>query len=342
MGDEPLVPQMPRTVRREGTPRADLNGASEAPFAHSPTLAAIVPATDSPATLPRVEEAIRAALDPPEEVIVLTEPRGCGPALARNIGAARAKADVLVFIDSDIVVHPDIFRRIRAAFYVDPELTAVLGSYDDGPQDPGVVSAFRNLLHHYVHRAQPGPTATFWTGLGAVRRDAFEATGGFDAERYAVPSIEDVEFGRRLFARGARIDLDPRVQGTHLKHWGLADMVKTDLLRRGVPWVSMLLRERTSSSTLNLSSRHRASMVACLVGVCALALRRLRLARSAFMAMLGLNHSFYALLWRQLGPAKAAAGTVLHVVHMLTGVAALPGGVVAYLLERFRARRADA
>jgi hypothetical protein len=58
--------------------------------------------------------------------------------------------------------------------------------------------------------------------------------------------------------------------------------------------------------------------------------------------MLGLNHSFYALLWRQLGPVKAAEGAVLHVVHVLTGVAALPGGVLAYALERLRARRASA
>lgn len=333
---------MTSTAPVESTPRADLNGRADVPFAHSPTLAAIVPATDSPAHIARVERAIQEALDPPEQTIILTEPAYCGPALARNLGAARATADVLVFIDSDIVVHPDIFRRIRAAFYVDPDLTAVLGSYDDGPQDPSAVSAFRNLLHHYVHRTQPGPTTTFWTGLGAVRRDAFEAVGGFDAERFTVPSIEDIEFGRRLFASGARIDLDPRVQGTHLKHWSIRDMVRTDLLRRGVPWVSMLLRERSTSSTLNLSSRHRASMLACMVGVFALGLRRMRVARSALVTMLALNHSFYALLWRQLGPAKAAVGACLHVVHLLTGVVALPVGIVAHLLERMRPSRADA
>jgi GT2 family glycosyltransferase len=332
---------MPTTARVEGTAQPGANGRVSASFPQV-TLAAIVPATDSPATLARVEKAIREALDPPEEIIVLTEPANSGPALARNLGAAQASADVLVFIDSDIVVHPDIFRRIRAAFYVDPELTAVLGSYDDGPQDPGAVSAFRNLLHHYVHRTQPGPTSTFWTGLGAVRREAFEAVGGFDAERFAVPSIEDIEFGRRLFASGARIDLDPRVQGTHLKHWSVRDMIRTDFARRGVPWVSLLLRERSTSSTLNLSSRHRASTLVCLVGVCALPLRRFKLARTAFAAMLGLNHSFYALLWRQLGPVKAGVGAVLHVVHVLTGVVALPGGIVAYALERRRARRSRA
>jgi hypothetical protein len=34
-----------------------------------------------------------------------------------------------------------------------------------------------------VHVSSPGPAATFWAGLGAIRRDAFDAVGGFDEWR---------------------------------------------------------------------------------------------------------------------------------------------------------------
>ena len=51
-------------------------------------------------------------------------------------------------------------------------------------------------------RPAPVRPTTFWTGLGAVRRDAFLAVGGFDGARYPHPSIEDIELGRRLFAAG--------------------------------------------------------------------------------------------------------------------------------------------
>jgi GT2 family glycosyltransferase len=305
----------------------------------TPTLAAVVPATDSPAFLPRIERAIRDALDPPEETIVVTDPPYSSPASARNAGAERATADILVFIDSDLEVDRDVFRRIRAAFWVDPELTALFGSYDDGPEHPGTVSAFRNLLHHHVHRSQFGPKSTFWSGLGAVRREAFLAVGGFDADRYPSPSIEDIDLGRRLMARSARIDLDPRVRGTHLKHWTLAQMVKTDIWRRGTPWVNMMLRERSLSSALNLSARHRASTAACFAGVLALLTRRLRLARWAFLTVLALNHSLYALLWRNLGAPRAVAGVCLHVIHLMSGVAAVPPGVISYFLERRRDNR---
>src|SRR5881275_2620193 len=150
------------------------------------SLSLVVPATDGPVTLERVLAAVERADASPDEVIVVREPERLGPAAARNRGAQLATADVLVFVDADVEVHPDAFGRIRAAFDEDPELAALFGSYDDDPGADGVVSAFRNLLHHHVHHEGAGPATTFWAGLGAVRRDVFEAAGGFDAERYLV------------------------------------------------------------------------------------------------------------------------------------------------------------
>ena len=134
-----------------------------------------------------------------------------------------------MFIDADIEIHGDAFVRIRAAFADDPGLVALFGSYDDRPAAPGVVSVFRNLLHHHVHQTSAGPATTFWGGIGAVRREAFESLGGFDENRYAVPAVEDIELGMRLTAAGARIILDPAIQGTHLKRWTLAQMMRTRL-----------------------------------------------------------------------------------------------------------------
>ena len=93
--------------------------------------------------------------------------------------------------------HP---RGVRRA---DPGLVAVFGSYDDDPPADGAVSTFRNLLHHHVHQAAAGPASTFWAGLGALRRDAFLASGGFDERRYPASSVEDIELGMRLSAAWA-------------------------------------------------------------------------------------------------------------------------------------------
>jgi len=297
-------------------------------------LSAIVPATNRPPTLGRVVAAIRAADRPPDELIVVEEAPEPGPAAARNEGARRAAGEVLVFVDADVVPHADAFARIRGAFERDPGLTAVIGSYDDRPAAPGVVAGFRNLLHHHVHQEGAGEVPTFWAGLGALRREAFDAVGGFDAARFPRASIEDVELGVRLAARGARIVLDARLQGTHLKAWTLREMVRTDFAGRGVPWVELLLAGGTSTTMLNLGWRHRASALACVTAATALALRRPALATGALAGLVVLNAPFYALLVRRRGPLEAALGVGLHAVHHLTAVASVPAGLGAILLRR--------
>jgi hypothetical protein len=302
------------------------------------SLSGVVPATDRRATLEQVVRAIEAARDAPEEVIVVDRPARLGPAAARNVGARRAVGDVIVFVDADVEVHPDVFERIRAAFDEDPELTAVFGSYDDDPGGDGVVSDFRNLLHHYIHQRGAGPTTTFWAGLGAIRRDALLAAGGFDEARFPRASVEDIELGVRVHRNGGRIVLDPTIQGRHLKTWTLAAMIETDLLRRGVPWLRMILDDRAHTTVLNLGWRHRLSAGVAVVLLAAIIRRDLRLAGALAAALLALDADFYGLLARRRGPKLVAAGFALHVVHRLTAVAAVPVALVWHLRDRSTGR----
>ncbi len=253
---------------------------------------------------------------------------------ARNLGASRATGNVLVFVDADVEVHPDAFTRIRATFDRDSRLTAVFGAYDDTPDDDGTVSAFRNLLHHQVHASGAGPADTFWTGLGAVRRTSFAAVGGFDELRYPNPSVEDIDLGQRLHARGGRITLDPTIQGTHLKVWTLGSMVTTDFLRRGIPWVAMQARRRQVSRSLNCGWRHRVSAVATAASVGALVMWWPALLVAAVSALVWLNRRFYLLLAVRLGPPRAIAGVALHGLHHLVSIAAVPVGLAVALLAR--------
>jgi glycosyltransferase involved in cell wall biosynthesis len=300
-------------------------------------VSAIVPATNRPATLDQCRAAILRAADPPDELLVVEEPRGIGPAAARNAGAIRATGDVLVFVDSDVVVDEEAFARIRRHFAEDPGLAAVFGAYDDDPEAEGLVSTFRNLLHHHVHHSSPGPAATFWAGLGAVRRDVFAASGGFDAQRYPRATVEDIELGMRLVAANERIVLDPAIQGRHLKRWTLGGMVRSDFIDRGLPWAALLLERGAGPGALNLGWRHRASAAAAVGVVVGAAVGRPRAALAALASLIALNRSFYALLARRTGAARAAAGVSLHVLHHLTGVAAFCVAALARLARLGRA-----
>jgi hypothetical protein len=309
-----------------------------------PKLAVVVPATDAADLLAYCLASLEEARQAEDQIVVVRAPGAPplppgarmvldvaygGPSAARNAGARAVDADVLVFVDADVSVAPDFLDRIRELFTQRPELDGGFGSYDDNVEGVGLVSAFRNLLHHHVHHEAAGEATTFWTGLGAIRRSAFLAVGGLD-ERLRF--LEDIEFGARLQAAGARIELDPSLSGTHLKGYSLAAMVRTDLFERGVPWVRLILTGRGSARALNAGPRHRASAGLVLGAALAVVTRRPRLAGAATAGFVGLNWDFHALLRRRLGWRGAVAGPFLHALHLAVSIGAVPAGLLSHLL----------
>jgi hypothetical protein len=288
-------------------------------------LSVIVPATGSRPWLSRCLAAIDAGSRPGDELIVVRDTPLPGPASARNHGAADARGEILVFVDADVELSRDALARLRARFDDDDGLMAVFGSYDDAPEECDIVSTFRNLLHHYVHQGAAGRVDSFWSGLGAVRRTAFEEAGGFDT-RIARASVEDIEFGARLSRRAGRIELDPTIQGKHLKRWTLGSMVRTDLRLRGIPWVRLAVHGRATSTGLNLAWRHRLSAASCGALLLSLTRKRPTAASASLGVLCVLNHRFYRLLAAR-GRRYALGGVCLHVIHHLTSILALLMGV---------------
>lgn len=193
---------------------------------------------------------------------VLTTPRPrSGPAAARNLAAKAVRSDVLLFIDADVVVKADTISRVAELFQQHPEIDALFGSYDDEPEQKNFLSQYRNLLHHFVHQNSNREASTFWTGLGAIRRDIFVKIGGFDCKQFSVPSIEDIELGTRLRASGYRIILDKEIQAKHLKKWRVGSMIKTDIFCRALPWSRLILTNQAMINDLNLKTADRASAI---------------------------------------------------------------------------------
>jgi glycosyltransferase involved in cell wall biosynthesis len=184
-----------------------------------------------------------------------------GPARARNYGARLVGGRYVVFIDADVCVHPDTLARFAERFSSNPDLVAVIGSYDDAPAEPNFLSQYKNIFHHYVHQTCEGKISTFWTGCGAIRRDLFLTVGGFDEQRYRRPAIEDIELGTWLSAAGHLIVLDKNIVGKHLKRWTLWSLIKTDVFDRGVPWTRLMLRAGAMAGTLNVKLAQRVSVI---------------------------------------------------------------------------------
>jgi glycosyltransferase involved in cell wall biosynthesis len=193
-----------------------------------------------------------------------------GPAHARNLGAEKATGDVLWFLDADVEVRPDALATVMRFVDEHPDFAAAIGSYDDNPAEPNACSQFKNLFHHYVHQTGGPWVSSFWSGCGLVRADVFREVGGFDAQYWKQPSVEDIHLGYVLGRRGYRIHMLKDLQVKHWKRWALVSLVRTDVFQRAVPWTSMLLRNKgQGGSELNLGWKARASVVSVYLAILA-------------------------------------------------------------------------
>lgn len=298
----------------------------------------IVPVYNSPGEVAECLAAVRAQSWPDYEMIAVDDastdatPRvaeaagarvfrldlNSGPGTARDLGGRHASGVILLFVDQDVVIAPGVVARVARTFADRPELGAVFGSYDSAPRARGLVSQFRNLLHHYVHQRGDAEASTFWAGCGAVRREAFEQVGGFGAGRV----LEDIELGYRLRRSGYRIRLDRELQVTHLKAWTLASMIRTDITKRAIPWTRLILRTRNAPAALNLEPAQRWSvaLTGAALGLASISVVEPRLAvpsAAAVLAVLALNLDFYRFLRRTRGVGFALASVPLHLIYFI-------------------------
>lgn len=266
-----------------------------------------------------------------------------GPGGARNQAAAQARGDILWFVDADVVVHADAARALYRGF-AEEAIVAVFGSYDDEPPAQNFFSQYKNLVHHFYHHRANEEAQTFWSGCGAVRKNAFLAVDGFDVERYKYPSIEDIELGYRLVARGGRIRLQRDLLCTHLKVWLLGNLLHTEIFRRAIPWSRLIVGGAGLPNDLNTGAGEQVkavlagllllSILAAATGLCS-ALWPLFFLLVTAVA----NREITALFYRRRGPLFALGGLLFHQVYYLYSAASFAAVVIEQGVLNLTGRR---
>ena len=145
---------------------------------------------------------------------------------------------------------------------------------------------------------------------------------------------------------GWRIRLVKDMTCTHLKDWGLVDMVRTDVFRRGVPWMALLLRRGKDESALNTNPKAKIATLAAgllipvLLG--ALVWPALLWGAAILVAVIvAMQWGFYRDMARLKGLGFALAVVPAQVLFFLCCAAAIPLGVLRHVTDRRVSARAS-
>lgn len=271
-------------------------------------------------------------------VRVIEYPERRGAAYARNVGAAAAQGDMFLFIDADCVAHSEAVSHCREAALSGEQL--FFGSYTRETRVAGFLTKFKNLQHHFTHQRGADYQTTFWSGCGAVSREAFDAAGGFDVNLLA---CEDIEFGSQAVQLGYRVRLVRGMQVEHLKHYTLAGLLRSDLFQRAIPWTNLIYSGRTGLGALNTNTRGRVSVAATGAMLLALAVSlfwtpALAAAAAALLVVLAANRELLALAMRELGLLQGSASAAILLLHYsICGV----GYIIGRLMPKLPSRPAN-
>ena len=194
-----------------------------------PLVSFVIPVRDDAVRLRRCIRAILAGDYPPDRIEIVVADNGSTdgsdrvgddarvrvlalPGLCvaelRNRAVLASQGSVLAFVDADHEIGSAWLRSAIETLSI-ADVAAVGAPYVAPPSGTWVQRAYDGLRRHSrgVH-----PVAWLASGNLAVRRDAFERIGGFDA---SLEACEDVDLCRRLRADGARLMSDSRLYSIH-------------------------------------------------------------------------------------------------------------------------------
>jgi glycosyltransferase involved in cell wall biosynthesis len=138
-----------------------------------------------------------------------------GPAAARNLGVRQAQGDIIIFIDSDLVVTPTFLQSHSQT------LLAASRQQNQTPQTAPIFTYGRviNTCNFHNPTAEPYKitdfsAAYFATGNVAIAKHWIQKAGWFDT-RFQLYGWEDLELGMRLKNLGLKLIKCPAAVGYH-------------------------------------------------------------------------------------------------------------------------------
>lgn len=217
------------------------------PTLHSPMIGEVLQALYRQSSYHAVGEIIvvglaeAGAVTAPARLVPTGQPLSA--AAARNLGASLASGDILLFIDSDCIAHPQLVERHLEQHRAGH---SVVGGSIVLETDDAYWRLCDNLLAFtpFLNTMPAGERPYLPSCNLSISRTLFQAVGGFD-EQFAGAAGEDIDLSLRLRNRGQRLFFTPAAQVYHRPPRVTATTVARHL--RAFGRIQVILHQRYAS-----------------------------------------------------------------------------------------------
>lgn len=183
---------------------------------------------------------------------------GGNPARARNVGAAVAKGDPIVFLDADCTPDPEWLAGLLAAH--EAGALVVGGALDLPPCLPLTARCDYYCGWYHVHSKRPaGVVPNHPPGNLSVRRPVFAGSSGFTEQQPVAYAHEELAWQGEVQRAGGTILFEPSAVVRHRNRPGLKN-----LLRRNYRWGYSAIESKatTGAARMRWVYRHPTLLVA--------------------------------------------------------------------------------
>ena len=157
------------------------------------------------------------------KIIELSENKG--PAFARNEGAKISEGDILLFVDSDVIIKKDALNYLSEKF-LQNEIDAIQGIYSHEPTYKSIITQYQMSYNcYYIWPENKKYASTLSTCCLAIRKKIFLNLKGFNVN-FKRPSAEDEEFGYFLIDKGYKILILRELNVEHRVNYNLKHFIK--------------------------------------------------------------------------------------------------------------------
>ena len=174
---------------------------------------------------------------------IIELPKNMGPAFARNRGAQVSAGDILLFIDSDVIIKNDALNYLNDMF-LQNEIEAIQGIYSHKPTYESIATQYQMSYNcYYIWPKNKKYASTLSTCCLAIRKKIFFNLEGFNTNIKRA-SAEDEEFGYLLIDKGYKILISRELNVEHRVNYSIIQFIKRNF-KMYIETMKSYLRNKT-------------------------------------------------------------------------------------------------